>query len=277
MSEAPAPAAQEPAAPTPAATPAPEAAPAAPEPERTFTQKELDDILEKRLSKERRKRDELNTRLKVTEELALKRAAQDAPQAPKQTPSAAEPTRDQYPNIPYEEFVELRAEWRANQTVDKKFKERDEADRQSKAQKEQETQREQFRKAMKESAKDIEDFDDVISDIKATDPVANVSASALEAADAPGKVLYHLIQNPDEAERIASLSPGKQAREVVKLEEKLSKPTVKPSKAPEPIKPVGGKSVVGDEMPDAAKNPEKWMEWRKRSLAAKKQGGTRAA
>ena len=129
---------------------------------------------------------------------------------------------------------------------------------------------------MKDSAKDIEDFDETISEIKATDPVANVSASAIDAAEAPGKILHYLAKNPDEAERIASLSPGKQAREIVRLDEKLAKPPVKPSKAPEPIKPVGGKTAVGDEMPDPAKNPEGWTKWRNAQIAERKRKGVGA-
>lgn len=258
-------------APAPAATPPGADTPPAeaPKQERTFSQSELDEIVEKRLAKERRKREELNTRLKVTEELALKRAERERAEQPKPQPTG-EPTRDQFTS--YEEFIEARAEWRADQKVEKKFQERDAKDRERSAQSEHEKQREAFRKAMKESAKDISDFDDVMGEIKADDPVGRVSATAIEAADAPGKVLYHLAKNPDEAERIASLPPGKQAREIVRLEEKLAKPPVKPSKAPEPIEPVGGKAAVGDEMPDAAKQPEKWLEWRNRQLAAKRKG-----
>jgi hypothetical protein len=177
----------------------------------------------------------------------------------------------------YEALLEARADWRADRKVDNKFKEREEADRTARAQKEEETQREQFKKAMKESAKDIEDFDEVMAGIKATDPVANVSAAAVEAADAPGRVLYYLAINPAEAERIAGLPVGKQAREIVRLEEKLAKPAVKPSNAPDPIKPVGGgKSAPADQMPDPAKEPDKWMAWRKREIAAKKRSGASA-
>jgi hypothetical protein len=71
-----APAAPAPAAETvvdPNATAAPDVkTPEENKPERTFSQKELDEILEKRLAKERRKREELSRRLQVTEELALR-------------------------------------------------------------------------------------------------------------------------------------------------------------------------------------------------------------
>lgn len=243
-----------------------------PTPEKTFSQTELNEIVEKRLAKERRKREEIRTERDVLRKIALERPAPQEPAKP-QPQAQGEPTRDQYGT--YEEFIEARAEFRADRKVDQKFNERDTQDRERTAKSQAETQREQFRKAMKDSAKDIEDFDDVMGGIKATDPVSKVSASAIDAAEAPGKVLYHLATHPDEAERIAGLSTGKQAREIVRLEEKLAKPPVKPSKAPEPIKPVGGKTTVGDEMPDATKEPEKWFKWRQAQVAASKRTGVR--
>lgn len=245
-------------------------------PERTFTQAELDEIVEKRLAKERRKRDEIRTERDVLRKLALERPAPEKAQEPAQRAQVAtEPTRDQFQT--YEEFIEARAAYRAEQKVDSKLKEREAADRELAAQTEQQKAREQFQKSMRESAKDIEDFDDVVRGIRASDPVANVAASALEAADAPGKVLYHLATHPDEAERIASLSVGKQARAIVELEAKLAKPPIKPSKAPEPIKPVAGaKAATGDEMPDPAKEPEKWLKWRNAQIAARRAKGVAA-
>ncbi len=266
--------------PKPGEVPQPTPAPAEtvptpePQPEKTFTQAQLDEIVERRLAKERRKREDLDRRLKVTEELVLKRsAAEKTPEQPAKP--QGEPVRGEFGT--YEEYLEARAEYRANSTVDKKMKEREDADRTARAKQDQETQREQFRKAMKDSAKDIEDFDDVVGGIKADDPVASVSATAIEAADKPGRVLYHLAQHPDVAERIAGLPVGKQAREIVELEKTLSKPAVKPSKAPDPIKPVGGgKTANADEMPDAAKEPEKWLKWRQRQLAERKRTGVAA-
>ena len=251
--------------PAPGAETLPAAEPAEVKPERTFSQTELDEILEKRLSKERRKREELKTERDVLRKLALER---DPPKPEPQKPTEGEPTREKYAS--YEEFIEARAEWRADQRVDKKLQERETQDRERQAKSKQDQERDAFRKAMKESAKDIEDFDEVLAEIKNTDPVANINVVAVEAADAPGKILYHLAKHPDEAERIASLSPGKQAREILRLEEKLAKPPVKTSKAPEPITPVGGKAAVGDEMPDAAKEPDKWLRWREKNLAAAK-------
>lgn len=273
----------------PAQTPAPAAAPVVPEapkPDRTFTQTELDDILEKRLSKERRKREDIERRLRVTEDLALRRGElekQAQPEQPRQPQKGQEPRRDVEPwaSMPYENFVEERAEWRADRKVDERFaKDREERDRQRQTD-EAKKAGDDFRKRMKDTAKEMPDFDEVIAEATASAdmPVSRIAADPIAAADNPAKILYHLSTNPEEAERIASLPLGQQAREIWKLDVKLAteKPAIKASQAPEPIKPVGGgKTAVGDEMPDAAKNPDKWMEWRKRQIAAKKSGGARA-
>jgi pyruvate/2-oxoglutarate dehydrogenase complex dihydrolipoamide acyltransferase (E2) component len=77
------------------------------------------------------------------------------------------------------------------------------------------------------------------------------------SADAGHKLLHHLgqEQNLDEAERILRLPPVQMARELTKLEYKLSQPPApKPvSKAPEPIKPIGAGGIapngLSDELP----------------------------
>lgn len=80
-----------------------------------------------------------------------------------------------------------------------------------------------------------------------------ISQEFVEAADETGdaaKVLYYLSKNLDKAEQIASLSNHRMGVEMGKLAAKLSAPPPpKPqSKAPPPIKPVGGnpKREMGD-------------------------------
>lgn len=76
-------------------------------------------------------------------------------------------------------------------------------------------------------------------------------------SEAPHKVIHYLGQeaNLDEAARILSLPPAKQARELARLEYKLNQPPPpKPvSKAPAPINPIGSGGVtdsgLSDELP----------------------------
>lgn len=83
--------------------------------------------------------------------------------------------------------------------------------------------------------------------------------AALESG-APSAVLYHLGKDLDEAARIMALTPLRQAAELTRLAErlKMAKPI---SKAPEPIKPLGGGKTVGQKSPDDM-TMEEFVAWR---------------
>lgn len=96
-------------------------------------------------------------------------------------------------------------------------------------------------------------------------------SEAVAEYDQPHKILYHLGTNPDEAERILSLPARAQARELARLEARLSqdRPVEPPavSKAPPPVKPVGAKAV-SDGGPSEKDDIATWM--KKRSAEVKK-------
>lgn len=266
-------------APEPAATPAPVAQPdqgTAPEqaqetkPERTFSQAELDEILEKRLAKERRKRAEIETRLKLTEELALR--AKPAEQKADPQPKDGEPKRENFGS--YEDYLEARAEWRAekkaSEAIEARFREQEqrktEAQQSERLQKMQDAWNASAAKAVERYA----DFDDVLAGSDA--PMTQQMHAAIMDADSPADVAYHLAKNKQEAERIAGLPAGQQAREIWKLEQSIPKAQAKPSKAPPPIDPVKGKSTVTDDDEPDARDTEKWVKWRNRQIAKQRRG-----
>lgn len=257
----------------PEATPAP-VAPVVPEvtaeapPEKTFTQKELDEILEKRLAKERRKREEQKRENEVLRKLALERDQRQPQEDKKPQPTEGEPKREQFDS--YEAYVEARAEWKAERAVEKKLRDREEKEAEARTARERKEQADAFQKRVKEHAKSIDDFDDVMADVRndPEHPVARLYAPPISETENPAQIIYHLAKNPEEAERIASLPESKQAREIWALEQKLkSAPQKTPSKAPAPIKPVGG-STVGSEMPSDSDSTEDWM--RKENLRLRK-------
>lgn len=235
-------------------------------PEKTFTQAELDEILEKRLSKERRKREELNRRLVVTEELVLKGKPAEAPKAPE---GDGAPVREKFDS--YEAFLEAKAEWKAEQAVERRMaKVQEEQAKASDERKRGEVQ-EGFRATAEKLAKEIPDFNEVMENSEAA-ITRTMSQAIMEAGEVGVRVAYHLAKNPDEAQRIAALSVSRQAAEIGKLEAKLaSEPAPKkPSKAPDPITPVSGKRTSSaDDMPDP-QDTKAWVEWRQRQLAAKR-------
>ena len=250
------------------AVPGAEAKPEENKPERTFSQKELDDILEKRLAKERRKREELSRRLQVTEELALRGRDRQDPQPAKPQADGA-PKREDFPD--YESYIEAKAEWKAEKKVEERFAKHKEEEGRSRTQAEQQKLEKDFRAHAAKLATEVEDFEETMSSSDA--PLTEAMKSAIVTAGEIGpRIAYHLAKNPQEAERIASLPDSRQAAEIGKLEMKLSAPeakTTKPSSAPKPITPLGGKSPAADDEPDP-KDTKAWNAWRERTIRARK-------
>ncbi len=78
----------------------------------------------------------------------------------------------------------------------------------------------------------------------------------------PEDIMYYLANNPEESERLSSLSVVNAAREIGKLETKLKPPkkTKKQSKAPTPITPVTTDAKV--EKDPEKMSPKEYAEWR---------------
>jgi hypothetical protein len=78
-------------------------------------------------------------------------------------------------------------------------------------------------------------------------PITNMMADTIRESDLGPDLAYYLGSNPKEADRISKLAPFLQAKELGKLEVKLtdSPPTKKTSSAPAPIAPVTARSSAG--------------------------------
>jgi hypothetical protein len=83
-----------------------------------------------------------------------------------------------------------------------------------------------------------DDFEQVAYNPKL--PITDVMAQTIQSSDVGPDMAYYLGSNPKEAERISRLSPFMQAKEIGKIEAKLSDnpPVKKTSSAPAPIAPV---------------------------------------
>lgn len=97
-----------------------------------------------------------------------------------------------------------------------------------------------------------EDFEDVVFDesVRITSEMADAIFD-IEDGELQVDVAYFLGNNPKEAARIARLSERRQIAEITKLEMKISSKSsakAKPSKAPAPIKPVGGSKTSSSEI-----------------------------
>lgn len=100
-------------------------------------------------------------------------------------------------------------------------------------------------------------------------PLTSAIAETITESDVAPKLMAYLATNPQEVDRIAKLSPARQAAEIGKLETKVS--TAKPpsvSKAPEPITPLGSKGGIVKSLATASvddvaammkKNGSRWV------------------
>lgn len=192
----------------------------------------------------------------------------EAPSKPAEAPASDEPKRDQFGT--YEEFIEARATWKAEAAAEKKARsvldESRKSTEQARAKGEQDKLSRQWNAQVDKARDEVEDFDEVCAESEAV-VTAKMSEAILES-DKGAFIAYYLAKNPGEAERISKLSPSKQVAAIVGLEDKVTKPAKQPSKAPEPIQPVGQKAEV-------AKDPNKmsdkeFAEWRKKQIAQRR-------
>lgn len=176
--------------------------------EKRFTQGELDEIIRKRLAKEQRKWDR-EQKLRV----------------PAPAPTAEPPTQDQFESP--EAYAEALAEQKAVQLI-----------AQREAQRQQAELLDAYHEREEDARTKYDDFEQVAYNPQL--PITQVMAQTIQASDIGPEMAYYLGSNPKEADRISRLSPFLQAKEIGKIEAKLSDnpPVKKSSSAPAPIAPV---------------------------------------
>ena len=204
--------------------------------EKTFTQKELDEILTKRLAKA--------TRNARKEALAEFQALSQPKQQPSQQSEDGKPVRAKFASD--EAYVEALTDWKLDQREQKAAKDRE-------AQAAQQTSRKidaLYAEAEKLDGFDAESYDAL--------PLTRAIVEAVIDSDVGPQLMKHMADNPEEVARIAKLSPARQAAELGKLEAKLGEaPGKKVSSAPAPInplrKPSGRPPITDTTDPRAAK------------------------
>ena len=114
-----------------------------------------------------------------------------------------------------------------------------------------------------------DDFDETVGELKPTSPWA----VAVMDADNGEDIAHYLGKHLKEAERIASLSPASQIREIGKLEAKLAAEPPKPktpSKAPAPITPLSGAAPVATDVPSEGDDYATWFKKRQKQVHGKR-------
>jgi hypothetical protein len=109
------------------------------------------------------------------------------------------------------------------------------------------------------------DFEDVLSSSEV--PMTGPMQQAIMESDIGPRLAYHLASNPEEAVKIAEMSPMGAIRALGRLEERLAsqKTEIKTTNAPPPIKTVGTRATVTKD-PGKMSDAE-YAKWRKSTVA----------
>lgn len=182
--------------------------------ERKFSQAELDEMIGKRLARERRKWERESVR------------------QPQPAPVASDKPLDQsqFEN-PYE-YADALAERKAEELL-----------RQREEQKHQTEVLDRYAEAEETARDKYDDFEQVAYNPRI--PITDAMAKTIQHSDIGPDIAYYLGSNPKEAERISRISdPFVQAKEIGRIESSLvsNPPLKKVSSAPAPIKPIAAKT-----------------------------------
>lgn len=235
--------------------------------ETVLTQDEVDRIIKNRLSKEQRKYQK-----QLAEAEARERAYRELLESRKQSPaeslaqaSDGEPKRDNYAT--YEEYIEARAEWRAERALEKRLSD---FQRQSQQQTEQERMRaleQQFAEREDAARERYDDYDDAVSTVRGLPK--HVVEFIGEAETGPD-VLYALANDPQLLAKLKTLSPVLAIRELTRLEGKATPKPKAVSKAPEPVKPIAGRNASAEDAPSERDSDEEWLRKREAQLRSRR-------
>jgi hypothetical protein len=202
------------------------------QPAKTFTQAEVDAIVQKRIAKEERKIER-----KIAETL-------------REQTTAVAPKRETFGSD--EEFsqaeIDHKAEVKARELVQQR-------ERQTQAEK----QREAFEERTEKVLDRYPDFDAVVKN--PTLRINEAMADFIEDSEQGPDLAYYLGKHPGKAAEIFQMPPMRAARELVRLETELAaKPKATPSKAPEPISPVGTRGKASSSSMPSDDDPiDVWM------------------
>lgn len=206
------------------------------EPTKTFTQAEVDAMVQKRLLKEERR-----VHRRIEQQLREQQEAKAR---------EIEPQRDEFRDD--DAYLQAQIEHLAEKKAAEKLSQRQQAE-------EAHRRSESFLEKAEKVAERYSDFQAVVSN-----PALQINdgmAEFISDSDVGPDLAYFLGKNPSKAAEIAGLSPIKAAREMTRLEAEIAaKPKPRPSNAPAPISPIGGTS--GGSKSPADMTDAEYAKWR---------------
>lgn len=213
-------------------------------PAKTFSQDELNEVVKREKAKAEAKAERRAMR---AYQQTLEKIAMNQPQAPQaQAKDDGAPKASDFESV--DDYVRAAVDFGMRQAERKQEQAQAE---QSQRQMVERTEQ-LYNEATREEGFDRDEFDAL--------PLTPSIAQALVEADAPAKVMAWMTQNPDEVDRIAKLSPARQAIEIGKVEARIAS-APKPSNAPPPVKPVGTRGNASPSDPSRM-NMDEYKAWR---------------
>lgn len=248
---------------TPQATPAVEVVPPlidktpAVEPEKTFTQAQLEKQIGQRLARERANaqrelQSEREQRIRLEERLNQ--------HAPAQTPAGdAEPNLKDYTD--FGKYTEAMARYVTKQEMKGALAERETAAKTERANAAQAATAADWNKKVSASLKDMPDFNEVMAEASDVPMPPHMQQAIMESDEGP-RLAYYLAQHPEDAFRIAAMTPNGAVRALTLIEVGFQKKPV--TATPAPITPIGSRPTAG---PKALTSPMSQSEFERRRRA----------
>lgn len=176
----------------------------------------------------------------------------------------SEPRIDNFDD--FDKYVAAKAEWIASKKINETLQERERRIAEERVAAAHYKTVDSWNQKLEKATAELPDFEEVLSSSDV--PMSDFMRDAIIDSDLGPKVAYWLANNPDEAKKIASMSPLATVKAIGRIEERLesqAKAPKKPTGAPAPLKPVGGKASVQKD-PGQMSDAE-YLEWRKKGRA----------
>ena len=232
----------------------PETPPAEPPPKPALTAEELQKKFDRDAAMQRRRYEkdlqaEREQRIRLEERLAQ--------HAPAKQVEDGMLTIDKFDN--FEDYITAKAEYIAAKKIESTLSEREQRQATEKAKAAQQQTVEGWLKRVADAG--IDDFHDVVSNSNV--PMTGTMQQAIMESEIGPKLAYHLATHPEEAEKIAGLTPIGAVRALTLIEDRLAKSGLeaKTTNAPPPVRPAGS-SATAKKDPGKMTDAE-YMKWRK--------------
>lgn len=219
------------------------------------------DPIQRRIDKLTREKYQLRGELE-----AMRRERESWNQQPTNQPlptKAGMPKLEDFSN--FDEYIAAKAEFIAESKLSKAFEEREQKQREREAQESHKKRLETWQERIDAFRATASDFEEVLesAEVSLTESMAN----AIMESEMGPQLAYYLARNPEEAEKLTSLSPSALNRAIGRIESKIENEQLakKQSTAPKPVSPVGGRAT-------GAGNPENMSDadWLKARRAQKR-------